>query len=361
MDVFSLIRKIHGKLHYQKVVWQRQHNIQKSLRGMRVLVLGSPLHSNLGDSAILIAEIEFILKSGIPQKKILEIAFPQYYEYQDEYSKLTKKSCPIFGLGGGNMGNQWKIEEQFRYDLLDAFPNNPITIFPQTIYYLPNSEDDIKKSISYYNGRKGLTLVAREKLSEETMKRLYPNTPVLLTPDIVLSSTMEDFGAVEQERKGALLCVRSDAEKSVDNAVWNELEQAISNMSQAVVRTDMHSDCEVTKENRKECVRKKMQEFCGAELVITDRLHGMIFAAITGTPCIVFSNYNHKVKGTYEWISYLPYIRYVETIEEAKMVIPELLAMKDCKYDNAPLKPYFDKLAEVVRDKCNKWKVRQSL
>ena len=61
-----------------------------------------------------------------------------------------------------------------------------------------------------------------------------------------------------------------------------------------------------------------MQEFCDAKLVITDRLHGMIFAAISETPCIVFSNYNHKVGGTYEWIKQLPYIRYVENMGEAK-------------------------------------------
>jgi len=28
---------------------------------------------------------------------------------------------------------------------------------------------------------------------------------------------------------------------------------------------------------------------------------------------------------------------------------PELLAMENCRYDNAPLRPWFDKLAEVVR------------
>ena len=29
--------------------------------------------------------------------------------------------------------------------------------------------------------------------------------------------------------------------------------------------------------------------------------------------------------------------------------LPELLAMENCRYDNAPLRPWFDKLAEVVR------------
>lgn len=37
-------------------------------------------------------------------------------------------------------------------------------------------------------------------------------------------------------------------------------------------------------------------------MVITDRLHGMIFCYITNTPCLVFQNNIYKVRETYEWI-----------------------------------------------------------
>jgi len=113
--------------------------------------------------------------------------------------------------------------------------------------------------------------------------------------------------------------------------------------------TDTHLETDVTKDTRREMIRNKMQEFAQAQLVVTDRLHGMVFSAVTGTPCIAFSNYNHKVKGTYQWIKYLPYIKYAETAEEAIAYIPELLAMKNCRFDNAPLQPYYEKLAEAVK------------
>ena len=77
----------------------------------------------------------------------------------------------------------------------------------------------------------------------------------------------------------------------------------------------------------------------------------MIFAAITGTPCIVFSNYNHKVKGTYDWISYLSYIKYVENVEEAINILPSLLEVKDCVFDNTSLMKYYDKMACIVKKK----------
>ena len=50
--------------------------------------------------------------------------------------------------------------------------------------------------------------------------------------------------------------------------------------------------------------------------MITDRLHGMIFAAITGTPCVVLQNNNHKIKATYEsWLRPLKHIRLQENFD----------------------------------------------
>ena len=93
-----------------------------------------------------------------------------------------------------------------------------------------------------------------------------------------------------------------------------------------------------------------MQEFCSAKVVITDRLHGMIFAAITETPCIVFNNYNHKVEGTYQWIQYLPYIRFVNDVEDAEKHLHELLKIRYCKFDNEPLIQFYDKILNLINN-----------
>ena len=83
-------------------------------------------------------------------------------------------------------------------------------------------------------------------------------------------------------------------------------------------------------DTRLELVRIKMQRFAESQIVITDRLHGMVFAALTGTPCMVFANNHHKVMGTYDWISYLPYIKYASDVEDAIKIIPQLLKMNNC-------------------------------
>ncbi len=358
-DLLYPLRVLHGRLHE----WREEKNIEFSYMrtlllpiGKKYYVVGTPTHTNIGDSAIVLAEMLFLKKSVGVSKPIKELSFQETKAQMDIVARcLRMANGLVCGHGGGNMGDQWFAEEAFRRKLLNSLPDKPMIVFPQTIYYTPTEKGSAeeKKSAEFYNNRPGLTLVAREVFSFRKMQELYPDTKVIMTPDIVLSCTMSDFGAVPQERAGVLFCARSDREKAVSDNIWEELKAAVDVLCMESRKTDMYSDVPVTKENRAECVRKKMQEFCGAELVITDRLHGMVFAALTGTPCLVFSNSNYKVKGTYEWIRYLPYIHYVESVIEAKQAMTELLAMHNCEYDNSPLTPYYEKLAEVVREACH--------
>ena len=86
-----------------------------------------------------------------------------------------------------------------------------------------------------------------------------------------------------------------------------------------------------------------MEQFAHAELVITDRLHGMIFCAITGTPCIVINSKSPKVAGCYEWIKNLDYIRFAENAASIKDEYNKIPKGENI-YDHSKLDPYFDEL-----------------
>lgn len=357
-DILYPIRCLHGRIYEWWLERKRRFALWKYVTfplGKKVYILGTPIHTNIGDSAIVLAEKQFLCSAGIAENRIIEITAPQLCQDQKLLAPCIGKRNMICWLGGGNMGNQWLYEERLRRDVMARFPDNLTIIFPQTIYYTPDEEGQLEQeqSVHIYNGRNTLTMVAREQTSYEIMGQLYPDTALLLTPDIVLSATMETFGIESGDRDGVLLCMRSDAERSMTDGDRASVESILRGQGLSFRKTDMHCEGAVTKENRFEHVREKMKEFTSAKLVITDRLHGMVFAAITGTPCIVFSNYNHKVRGTYEWIKFLPYIRYAETVEDVERDLPALLAMENCKYDNAPLVPYFEKLTQVVRDYAN--------
>lgn len=352
-DLLYPLRRIHGIVHEwlekKKKKWGFILYICYPL-GEKYYVLGAPQHTNLGDSAIVLSEISFLKQCRIREKRIKEVTTEEYKEYKDILKTRIGKSDKIFLHGGGNMGDQWFSEECLRRDMLSTFGQNKIIIFPQTIFYSDTTEGkrEEKNSIPFYN-RKDLTIVAREYMSFERMKYLYPNANVLVTADIVLSTNRGVFGIKQQKRMGILLCLRSDMEKAMSSVEREIIEAFLQKNNCEVTMTDMYSECAVTKKNRYECVKRKMNEFTSARLVITDRLHGMVFAAITGTPCIVFGNYNYKVEGTYEWIKYLPYIRFVRSTAEMEEVFPKLLMQKDCEYDNKPLQPYFEKLEDIVK------------
>ncbi len=107
-----------------------------------------------------------------------------------------------------------------------------------------------------------------------------------------------------------------------------------------------------TVKERREILENKYNQFRQAEIAITDRLHGMVLAAITGTPCIVFSNYNQKVKGTYEWLKDLEYIRFVKNIDEAKKAHAELENIKNFEiFDNHKLRDLYHPLVQAINGK----------
>ena len=316
--------------------------------GEKVYLIGTPSHTNLGDSAIVIAEKLFLQRVYGKSIAIKELTVSEYKECH-KYYRFFSNGSRVFWHGGGNMGDLWYAEEAFRQMFIKDQINRKPVIFPQTIFYsdTPLGNERKAASINVYNNE-NITVVARERKSYSIMKELYPKANVLLTPDIVLSTNMGDYGVAVEKRKGVLLVFRSDLEKSMSDLERNNITAYLNENDYTFKTTDMHSEESVTKENRLALVRKKMQEFATAELVITDRLHGMVFAAITETPCVVFANNHHKVEGTYEWIKDLPYVRYVNSSEEAIRIIPEMKGMKNCKYDSTSWLHYFSELEKEI-------------
>ena len=365
-DFLYPLRVLHGRLYEWNLERKRLLALRREIttpKGEKVYMIGLPEHTNLGDSAIAMAQEKFLRQHIPAHMQIKTVSYEAYTRDRESLRKWIPKGCLITQLGGGNMGSQWLNEEYFRRNVIEDFPKNPMIIFPQTIYYATDTRGQKEEvaSCAVYDGRKDLVLAAREARSAEIMDALYPRTKRLLAPDIVLHMDMAGFGAAPKARQGIMLCMRQDAERAMTEELRTAVEAAAQKTGCALSFTDMHSACAVTQENRAVLVREKMEEFAAARLVITDRLHGMIFAAITGTPCIALGNYNHKVAGVYAWISHLPYIRFAETEADVETLLPQLIAMENGVYDNSPLLPHFEKLAQVVRMYVNGQRDRSRL
>lgn len=354
-DVLYPLRLLHGILHELKV--KRDLKLKyltdykrklKKFSKVAFLFL-TPEYKNIGDHAISNAEIQFLKSMGIA---VVEVTYAEVCDIIKFRALDIFNGYPIFINGGGNMGTLWFSVEQNIRKIIQSNPKSTIICFPNTLFYEHSDagKQEFENSKIIYNHHCRLYLYAREELSYYVMKNAYKN--VDLVPDMVLS--LNKSGA-QQKRNGCLLCLRNDCEKTrtktQEQQIRNQAEQLFGN---AIRDTDMIAEHNISVAERETALQEKFEEFSKAQLVITDRLHGMIFCAITGTPCIVVDSKSPKVRGCYEWIKHLNYICFVDAPEQ---IVQTYRSIPDGphKYDNSDLMPYYDKLADDILEILN-WK-----
>lgn len=315
----------------------------------KIVLCGVPHHSNLGDHAIYIAE-----------KRLIKEKFPDYklHILDEEFAeKCAKRIEPYIDendilclQGGGNLGNQYMIQETGRRSVIENFPNNKIILFPQTMYF---SNDEIGKkefenTKRIYNNHKKLYLMAREDISYKKMKETFVNSKIYFTPDIV---TIMNESNYEFNKEGALFLVRNDVEKNVNDEHIREIAALCKKRLINIIYSDNDKGGIIHELEKDDKVFEMLELFKKSKIVITDRLHGMIFAVITGTPCIVLGNYNYKIEKSSEWFKNLEYISYISMDKDMKYIdkeIDRLLNLKRQKYDNRYSKEIFDKVFEDI-------------
>lgn len=320
--------------------------------GFCVVFIATPTHGNLGDHAIVYAQQCFFSDHGLGEQ-IIEITSSQYLKYSLYIKQLLKDKDIIIIDGGGSMGTLWLHEEHKMQHIVKTFPNNPIFIFPQTIFYSndENGKKEMLQSIEVYSAHSNLHICAREKESFDLMKKIYPNVDILLIPDIVLY--INNIGE-SKSRNGVAFCFRTDKEKVLSDEKIEQIKYYIAHKGLSISWENTVINKTVTKKNRIKELKKKWNKFLSVELVITDRLHGMIFAAITSTPCIAFDNSSKKVGNVYKWIEDLDYVVFAKSDEELPQLIDKLLSKKESKFDNTNLKPYYEKLFLTIQNSQNK-------
>ena len=99
----------------------------------------------------------------------------------------------------------------------------------------------------------------------------------------------------------------------------------------------------------REVVSKQLKKISEYEIVITDRLHGMIFCAITETSCIAIRNYNHKLTSSYEWFKHLDYIKLIND-SDINTIENLFYYFKNKKTRNTYNKQYFKRYYNLIRD-----------
>ena len=327
--------------HYKKIAKQDK----------RIFFIGAEDFGNVGDYQINESLVAFLHKT-LPEYKIYEVSATNWKLNKPFLKKYIRKRDLIILTGGGNFGNIYPVASKIKEEVIQLWKNNCKIVFPQTIFYTNDAEgkEAISADQKLYTRAHNIVLFTRD-YSSYIFAQGHFSCESYLVPDIVLSS---DYFQGKERKPQILMCFRKDKEKVLTDEERCKLERMCADSDVSVEYTDLQLDCHYDRKNQRQIIDQKINLWRESSLVVTDRLHGMIFAAITGTPCVAFGNFNHKVRETYEWIQYLPYIKYAENVDEAKTYIPELLKMENCFYNNGPLRGYFEKFAELIKKNVEK-------
>lgn len=315
----------------------------------RMFIFSTPIHRNIGDHAIVLAELEY-LKDKFNDFLVVEIP-RQFTNYFIKKVK-TNPDDLIMITGGGFFGNIYPVEAESFLKVINKYANNPIIIFPQTMYIDKNLEhnkyslESFRKTISK---AKDITFFAREDASYQLAKESNMFTKVLLVPDIVLYLNKINGG---ESRNGVLFVFREDSENTRTFDVDSLRRNIQDKYSYAVSSSSTMSENAIFVDNRHSMVNSKLEEFGKAEVVITDRLHGMIFAYLTNTPCIAIDNITKKSSGVYNaWLKDIPSIKLLSgdiDLEDISKLVENLTKTSTEVRVNREM---FDDLTDLISSK----------
>lgn len=279
----------------------------------KIVVALAADYGNLGDVAITLAQEDFLQKN-FPEYQIIDFPIAMTYTHMKSLKAIVNEDDIITLVGGGNMGDLYDDIEACRQFVIHQFPKNKIISFPQTICF--ESEFKLNRCIRSYSSHLKLTLVARETFSYELMKQYFKKAEILLTPDIVLSMKRSKNLV---KREGMYAILRDDKESILIEHKKTQFKEMLVNKYGAkfidtVIKTDR-----MPLKTRCDKLESLLSVIERSSIIVTNRLHGMIFCAITSTPCIVLPIKGNKITGVMEWISNLNFIKYCPNYDMEKI------------------------------------------
>lgn len=305
-SVINIIKKL--------VLYPRFLLIKTKLKARNcVCLLGTSTYNNLGDHLLSQNSFDF-LKKTFPNRFVIEIPTQIFKRYEEQLSNVISQQTIICISAGGWMGNLWPEDELMMQRMIESFSNNKIYILPQTVYYdksIHNYKNILHKANSTYEKCADLTLFVREKNSYNTARTLLNIRKIFLAPDMGL------YGKKQyphlNNRKLALLCFRDDRESSLKKSEEKNIRSLLQSKGYSINEFNTITKHNISISKRLLQLTSLTNKLSTSDIVFTDRLHGMILAAICGCKCIVFDNSNHKISGVYSiWLKNNPNILLID-------------------------------------------------
>lgn len=314
--------------------------------GRRAFIFLAADYGNIGDIAISAAQKQY-LESTLTNYEVISIPISQTRFVLNSIKKQIKVNDLVTIIGGGNMGGIYPDIEELRQLVIKSFPSNRIVCFPQTLDWDDSAKSNraLRTIVKKYAKHPDIHIFARESITHNKLIELfnkYNNVNIGLVPDIVMSASAESLGATGTlEASGILKCLRNDKEVALSTIQHATVDKALADTGYEITKTDTHAGgSQLDNDYCATLLSDKLNQFRAAKLVVTDRLHGMILCLLSGTPCLVLPNSNHKIRQTHlDWLSDHPRLVFLELeeISHIDKAIHNLLSVPKGNLNNSPV------------------------
>lgn len=356
INIYKNMENLHNNLYdaQQDITLTKEITLSNIRCKKKIFLIGTSEHNNIGDTCITCGELSF-LKKYYKDRVIIEVSTYEYDSKFDLINEIINENDIILLQGGGNLGNKFLLEENLRRKVISTFKNNKIIILPQTIYFddTPEGKKELKISANIYNNHKNLTMLFRGNDSYDFANKNFINAKKMTAMDLTLFLKKSyDF-----EREKILLCLRDLSDESgMNNDEYNEIKKITKKYCENFDFTNNLYFKNIKKSEKYNVLEKELERFAQKKLVITDRLHGMLFSIITKTPCIVFSSYNNKIKEFYKYYSQFCDNKYIifldhdlKKLEESIKIMLNKDLIKYPELDNE----IFDNVYKIIEENNN--------
>jgi pyruvyl transferase EpsI len=319
----------------------------------KIIVFLVPDLGNLGDLAIGVAQKTF-LEQRLKGYRIIEVPFGETYKDLRALKSHMSRDDIVMLTGGGNLGTLYKDAEAQRRFIIRAFPRNKIVLFPQSAYFEDSKfgRSFLQKSVRLYGAHRNLTLFARDELAYAFMKRHFERNTVALLPDTVLYlSPLKNVRHLERNEQ-ITLSVRRDIESNIGTSQKKVLQAYVAKLGMQLVYKDTNIDnVHHALDERQVSLDDVWGTYFRSRVVITDRLHGVIFCVITKTPCIAINNKNGKVFSLCKtWLKDVVFISAINRFDVnlIKQEMDRLLALPVSASKSVKFEKEFEQMRDII-------------
>lgn len=336
----------------KKAVWEIMKWIERNIESenRRFFLFMLPEHGNLGDYAIGYAEFAFF-KQYFYQYNVYGITTSEWLGAEEFYKKLIKPNDVIFINGGGYLGDLWGISEIYEH-MIESFPLNIKIFFPNTLTYQEKPDENnesFMEDMKWFQKQKNLFVFFRESVSFQSFYQYEKRCSLFPDMAFYLSCERNDY----RKKNKVLLCLRNDCEK-----IFESKNELVNKLKDVDIDYDIYDICMgkyISQQKGKELLQQTIQLFQSYDCIITDRLHGMILAAVSNVPCIAFNNRTHKIRGVFETIQDFEYVKLI-TEDEISSIDEIIRAACEKKLNAGAYRPptmEFERMAGKIREIMN--------